>query len=199
MDSVYEGQLAVDYGSLLDTYGTSRNDTFACQCASGWFGLVYAALGILNSYKKHRDQKIIVVQIKEKFGKLRIYCGGTNAFSEIALEIIEMVSGHVCECCGAEGELANDRGWLNVRCGEHHLTTSIQSVEASKLMMLAHGRKLASVILDIVCQFGVQSAAWARLPATALGGLTPAEVLSTESGCDKVMVLLSRLNDSVLD
>lgn len=62
-----------------------------------------------------------ILQIKEKFGSLRLYISGINpAISEIVNRCEER-SRTICEECGQVGELRNDNGWLNTLCESHHV------------------------------------------------------------------------------
>jgi len=55
-----------------------------------------------------------VVQVKEKFGTLRFYCGGTEAIDKY-VRLAERFSSVTCEDCGKLGK-ANDSGWIRTQC-----------------------------------------------------------------------------------
>jgi hypothetical protein len=80
----------------------------------GWEGLVERTLEQLSPLK------VQVLQIKEKFGGLRIYVGGED--SEVAWTIIreaELEADRTCEKCGTqEGVTIGGRGWIRTLCGE---------------------------------------------------------------------------------
>ena len=60
-----------------------------------------------------------VMQVKEKFGALRIYGYDLTKEQIDMLLDVEDASMHVCELCGEPGELTNIRGiWLKTRCAE---------------------------------------------------------------------------------
>lgn len=60
----------------------------------------------------------LIVQVKEKFGALRVYLeGGTNTPRGIA-EMAEKMSETTCEVCGNKGELYTI-GWYKTLCYEH--------------------------------------------------------------------------------
>lgn len=62
----------------------------------------------------------VVVQIKEKFGTLRFYTDGVgDEYCQGAIALAELMSGHICEVCGAPGERRSD-GWIQTLCDEHH-------------------------------------------------------------------------------
>jgi hypothetical protein len=55
-----------------------------------------------------------VQQVKEKFGTLRFYCGGTDAIQRY-IHLAERLSSVTCEDCGKPGT-ANDSGWIRIHC-----------------------------------------------------------------------------------
>jgi hypothetical protein len=88
--------------------------SFGCEIFDGWEPIVrgaceeLAAMGI---------EGLHIVQVKEKFGGLRIYL---NQYPDGALEITtaaEDESYKVCEVCGEPGTLES-KGWWNTRCAE---------------------------------------------------------------------------------
>ena len=63
---------------------------------------------------------IIFVQIKEKFGQLRIYSENVSEdiydLVDLAVFKAEQCSACICECCGSESKLKNKNGWLSTVC-----------------------------------------------------------------------------------
>ncbi|MGA8223776.1 MAG: hypothetical protein WB780_19160 [Candidatus Acidiferrales bacterium] len=57
---------------------------------------------------------LAVEQVKEKFGTLRFYCGGTEAIDKY-IHLAERLSAITCESCGKTGK-ANDSGWIRTLC-----------------------------------------------------------------------------------
>ena len=65
-----------------------------------------------------------ITQVKEKFGRLRIYAdpdgvmlGTPNEFQE-TLNNLESRSGKICEICGKDGVLIQG-GWWKTACEDH--------------------------------------------------------------------------------
>lgn len=88
------------------------------ECGSGWTDLLDATFTWLHEIAPSADWS--PSQIKEKYGTLRFYWHGD--LPDLGGEIIdaaELVSGHICEVCGAPGELGSDGGWWSTRCREH--------------------------------------------------------------------------------
>jgi hypothetical protein len=82
----------------------------------GWLDLIDEALGRMENYLKSQGwiAEVQVRQIKEKFGSLRIYARPdygadwpdkvAEGLGKIRLEM-EGLSAHICEICGAPGEI----------------------------------------------------------------------------------------------
>lgn len=100
-------------------------DTYKYPVGKGWQGLCKDVFKeIADVYRKNLIplELFYAMQIKEKFGVLRIY---TNDIPEqvyyAVQEIIENAedkSATICEECGQPGELRSD-GWLTTLCDEH--------------------------------------------------------------------------------
>jgi hypothetical protein len=72
---------------------------------------------------EHR--KIEILQIKEKFGGLRIYCRAPELNEKVGRELSKAVaraeqkSFETCEVCGKPGNKGGD-GWIKTFCPAHH-------------------------------------------------------------------------------
>ncbi|UYQ73457.1 hypothetical protein OF122_06795 [Pelagibacterium flavum] len=85
----------------------------------GWFDLLFSVfhlavgLGAANRWE--------TLQVKEKYGTLRIYYEAepdvVDGLDRI-IEAAEHLSGHICEKCGAPGEL-RPGGYVRTLCDEH--------------------------------------------------------------------------------
>lgn len=68
--------------------------------------------------------EVKIIQVKEKFGLLRIYHTGGNLYTEGLICGIEVASGAICECCGHPGTLRSakadgtPRNWTLTLCDE---------------------------------------------------------------------------------
>lgn len=86
------------------------------QVAAGWMPIVEEMLVAL------KDLPITIVQIKEKFGELRVYADDVTdeQATEIAkiIEIATYKARHTCEICGEPGKSVYING-LGVRCEAH--------------------------------------------------------------------------------
>jgi hypothetical protein len=62
-----------------------------------------------------------VVQIKEKFGGLRIYYDGRSDYIDGLISMAECYSYKTCEACGKPGAKTNHGGWMATLCEEHKI------------------------------------------------------------------------------
>ncbi len=62
-----------------------------------------------------------IVQVKEKFGSLRIYFEPNEQAYEELLDELASESLTICEVCGNPGRLRTDRYWQRTLCDEHAL------------------------------------------------------------------------------
>lgn len=94
--------------------------SFGCECGDGWFTLIDSACALIAArVAQQKDQSELApfqwVQIKEKFGTLRLYGNYSDDYIDGVIDTAERLSGQVCEACGARGKLRGE-GWLTTRC-----------------------------------------------------------------------------------
>lgn len=80
----------------------------------GWHMLLLQA----HEAAQAADPDYTVLQVKEKFGGLRLYIHGNRAAQD-AIHKYEAESYKVCEYCGKPGSLDDSHFWLNTLCDEH--------------------------------------------------------------------------------
>ncbi|WP_404404489.1 hypothetical protein [Pelagibacterium halotolerans] len=86
---------------------------FECEMSvgSGWADLIRAYVEM----RGERGEVPRFVQIKEKFGSLRLYESGMSSGLQ---QIADHLSMCICEECGAPGELRAG-GWVRTLCDDH--------------------------------------------------------------------------------
>lgn len=68
-----------------------------------------------------------VLQVKEKFGQLRVYVVGASPATQTAVDSMEDASGHTCEVCGDEAARGTEgRGWIRTLCEPHRITRALR-------------------------------------------------------------------------
>ena len=86
---------------------------FGFECGDGWFDLIWKLCEDIEA----TGEKVLALQVKEKFGGLRFY---VTAGSDKVLDLIaeaEEKSITICEKCGKTGKL-QEQGWWRTICDE---------------------------------------------------------------------------------
>ena len=90
------------------------NKTLWSDCVgAGWRNVVDKAVADIQECEGG-----YVVQVKEKFGGLRIYAYGEGV-DEIC-DRAEKAVKNVCEFCGRDGKIHTIRGWYKTLCEDCH-------------------------------------------------------------------------------
>lgn len=84
------------------------------DCGEGWDGIIDE----LFSKIVKTDPECYLTQIKEKFGRLRVYTGSTSDEVYDLIDAAESMSEITCETCGKPGVLNSER-YLKTACDEH--------------------------------------------------------------------------------
>lgn len=71
------------------------------------------------AYEVAKQELPVIVQIKEKFGTLRIYVDNSSDRVDTLIGFAEAMSSCTCEVCGKPGKIDHGSGWLKVHCNEH--------------------------------------------------------------------------------
>lgn len=72
---------------------------FGCECDDGWFDIIESMCRTLSNYTKNYGF-LKFVQIKEKFGGLRVYSSGGDGYCDGVVDMAESMSFRTCERCG---------------------------------------------------------------------------------------------------
>jgi|694.fasta_scaffold22813_9 hypothetical protein len=127
MSPELEQQLIKKYPALFqdtDKPATESLMCFGCECRDGWYNIIESACGIISHYIEQRRKTNDLssfrwMQIKEKFGTLRLYhSGDADEYILGVTDMAEDLSGSVCEVCGNVGQLCGT-GWYQTLCPEH--------------------------------------------------------------------------------
>lgn len=99
---------------LPSTYNPRGYDleTGLASVGRGWAGLVRQAFEAL-------PEGLMIVQVKEKFGSLRIYFEPNERAYEDLIDQLAAESLTICEVCGGPGRHRTDRYWQRTLCDEH--------------------------------------------------------------------------------
>jgi hypothetical protein len=91
---------------------------FGYECDKGWYPLIDECIEKLEEQVKKEKLNTEILQIKEKFGTLRIYLSSESDEISNIVERYELFSSHICELCG-EFWTAKERvnhGWWKTLC-----------------------------------------------------------------------------------
>lgn len=106
---------------------------FGFECGNGWFDLIWELSeklekmyqDYLNSTPinerakdllKNKEEGFRVLQLKEKYGSLRVYSYGATREMQDLMDEYEHRSCHTCEECGLEGNISRVNGWDSALC-----------------------------------------------------------------------------------
>ena len=92
---------------------------FGFEMDSGWFPIMIELCDKIQDLitlnpEKYREFKF--VQVKEKFGTLRVYCSCYNDEISDLIDEAEEKASITCESCGAEGRMTYVHGWYKTLC-----------------------------------------------------------------------------------
>lgn len=91
---------------------------------SGWYNLIYTLTNCIDRRLEHLNKdggnrKVVIAQIKEKFGGLRYYADGhIDEQMNGMIDFAESLSYTICEKCGEPGKLRSG-GWMKTLCDKH--------------------------------------------------------------------------------
>ena len=102
------------------------------ECGPGWEKILIDLQDELDHIIRvnrltHHNCELKFVQIKEKFGTLRIYYDLIGDWTDHCYDMIdqavsdaEKLSRTTCETCGDEGKNRSINGWLKTECEYHY-------------------------------------------------------------------------------
>jgi len=69
----------------------------------------------LDAVKQPLCSQVVAMQVKEKFGGLRFYVSGGDAYTNGIIAMMEFMSEKTCDSCGNPGTVGG-KGWLTCKC-----------------------------------------------------------------------------------
>ena len=107
--------------NLYDEIQFTPYELFGIECLDGWKELYEPVIAYVNEYNKDKNEKdkLIIHQIKEKWGKLDFHF---NFYTEELMKLVNNArneSGKVCEKCGSRDNVGMTiSGWHQTICLE---------------------------------------------------------------------------------
>lgn len=93
-------------------------ELFGIECGKGWNKLIIPILDYIDLYNSGHDDKIEILQIKEKFGGLRIYTSFSTPELDQLIDDAEEQSFKICEYCGSTENVSQTTGWIKTLCSK---------------------------------------------------------------------------------
>lgn len=84
----------------------------------GWWPILDKALALIEDIRQD-GQQVDILQVKEKFGGLRIYVSDLSQEEDDSLQNIVDESLKTCQICGQPGKLRAGGWWLTL-CDTHN-------------------------------------------------------------------------------
>jgi len=96
---------------------------FGFECGDGWFPILWDLSrdieSILQRGPEELRERFQVVQVKEKYGTLRVYTKWSTEEIEDCIDRAEARSAKTCEMCSRPGETTTSNGgWVRTECDE---------------------------------------------------------------------------------
>ena len=107
---------------LLETYPNYFGTNFYIECEDGWYDILDTMLYTIKIHENQMNQikelypdgkieyiQLYFLQIKEKFGTLRIYATGGNFYTRGVIDMAERMGSKICEFSGDKGKIRHKR------------------------------------------------------------------------------------------
>ena len=96
-------------------------EKYSLECGEGWDEIIKPLIEYVerhNENAQNDEDKIEIVQIKEKFGGLRFYTRGKKLDElEDLIQAAENEAYHTCELCGSKKDIGQTAdGWITTCC-----------------------------------------------------------------------------------
>lgn len=113
------------YERIRDTYPALVTRGFSCN--TGWHALLAGFFDeVADTLRNHPEREFGLLQVKEKFGGLRIYyrllpfsADDIGQRISAACRVAENTSMVTCDVCGQPGVMRKREGWYATRCAVH--------------------------------------------------------------------------------
>ena len=118
MKDKLQNKLAKRFPELSQDLGKSPKEScmaWGFSIGNGWAKLFEMLCEDLDKARKEECPDLKFEQVKEKYGRLRVYLYGGNDHTIELTDMYEVGSGFICESCGKLGRM-NGRGWIKCLC-----------------------------------------------------------------------------------
>ncbi len=120
MKEELENQLVEKYPKIFANVDKPQTESlmcYGCCCGDGWYDLIDVLCYCLQETTiQNGEPQIVAFQIKEKFGTLRFYCSSTTITQASIINLVQVLSGRICEYCGMGGAKIREGTWIHTFC-----------------------------------------------------------------------------------
>lgn len=120
----------------ITSWGDKTDVPFIFECGDGWVDILHEAAIRLNEHiqtlPEDVRQDVVALQVKEKYGRLRLYVSYYTEEIDRIVREAEEKSGKTCETCGKTGKLRGSR-WFYTACDEHTREEDLQELSQEEL------------------------------------------------------------------
>jgi len=144
----YEKALNNIYEIVKKHSNLFSHNAYDISILPGWITLVDELLCELQG-RLGNNERIQIVQVKEKFGRLRLHFGTIGIPDERLflfkgpIEEAEAKSAKTCIFCGDKGSMTNN-GWISPRCPSH--VDAEMDLDRSVVVLAKHEDKMAKLL-----------------------------------------------------
>lgn len=134
MNKELQDKLYAKYPALFAQKDLSPRETLMCwgiDVGDGWYNIMDALCSSITYYLKYKKKpgadadadenadgefSVEFVQVKEKFGALRIYTNFGDDAIDSMISLAARLSQLTCDTCGSPGKNTLIRGWYQTLC-----------------------------------------------------------------------------------
>lgn len=119
-----DAALCAKYPKIFSERNMSMQETCMCwglDCGDGWYDLIDTLCCQLQSEvdQNPKQVQIIAKQVKQKYGTLRFDVGWASERIAGMVQMVEAISGRICEECGNKATVRT-RGYVRNLCEPCH-------------------------------------------------------------------------------
>lgn len=121
------------YDFLKPTYIEDGLMAFGFECNDGWLNILADLFKKIDTILVDKERKVFrVIQVKEKFGELRVYCNFCNDKIDELVDEATIESRRTCEVCGSKNAKQYSDGWIVTLCKKCAIKRKRKSAVKSK-------------------------------------------------------------------
>ena len=97
---------------------TSTGNNYMFDIYEGWLTAFSAPflIHVRRAMAIDKSENAQILEVKEKYGTLRVYWGYAHPYAELVTTMYELLSGYYCCHCGKYGAKLTQSGWITALC-----------------------------------------------------------------------------------